>query len=138
MPAAPAALRLSRPMRIRQGRDFARLRVDGRRVTGSCLIANWQVLPGVAHSRLGVITSRKVGPAVTRNRARRLLREAFRLNQHAFANPLDLVLVARAGIVGKSRQQVEQDLLRTLQKAGLLKPVAPPVAPGKDAAKGGL
>jgi ribonuclease P protein component len=125
-------------MRIRQGRDFARLRVEGRRVTGACLIANWQVLLNAGHSRLGVITSRKVGPAVTRNRARRLLREAFRLNQHAFANPLDLVLVARAGIVGKSRQQVEQDFLRTLQKAGLLKPPQAPAGAETSAAKGNV
>lgn len=105
-------------------------------MTGGCFIVNWQVAPGAACSRLGVITSRKVGPAVTRNRARRLLREAFRLNQHNFAHPLELVLVARASIVGKSRQQVEQDLLRTLQKAGLLKPAKPAAATPGDPAKG--
>jgi ribonuclease P protein component len=56
-----------------------------------------------------------------RNRARRLLRESFRLHQHGLAQPVDLVLVARPSIVGKDFAQVERDFLTTLRKAGLLR-----------------
>ena len=89
-------------------------------VTG-CLIANWRRLPASAPTRLGVITSRKIGEAVVRNRARRLLREAFRLHQHDLTPALDLVLVARPSIAGKPFAAVEKDFLTTLRKAGLLK-----------------
>jgi ribonuclease P protein component len=118
---APERLRFSRAARLKQGRDFSRLRQQGERATCGCLIANWQRLPPGSPSRLGVITSSKVGSAVVRNRARRLLRESFRLHQHDLAQPLDLVLVARASIVGKGLAVVEKDFLTTLRKARLLK-----------------
>jgi ribonuclease P protein component len=73
---------------------------------------------------LGVVTSRKVGSAVVRNRARRLLRDVFRHHQNALAAPLDLVLVARPSIAGKPRAQVESDFLAILRGHALLPPPA--------------
>jgi ribonuclease P protein component len=108
-------------MRIKQGRDFARVRQAGERLVLGCLIANWRRLPAGSTSRLGVITSGRIGNALARNRARRLMRESFRLHQHELAQPVDLVLVARPSLVGKRFVQVEKDLLTTLRKAGLLK-----------------
>ena len=117
----PQRLRFGRAARIKQGRDFARVRREGQRLVIGCLVANWRSLPVESPSRLGVITSRKVGGAVVRNRARRLLREAFRVHQHELAHPLDLVLVARPSIAAKGFAQVEQDFLTTLRKARLLR-----------------
>ena len=123
-PVPSAALGLSRGRRIKQGRDFARARTQGKRVVSGCLIANWLVLPAGAPARLGVVTGRKIGAAVARSRARRLLREAFRLNQLRLAQPLDLVLVARPPINGKSFAEVEKDFLAAMQRVGLLKQTA--------------
>ena len=117
----PQRLRFGRAARIKQGRDFARVRQQGERVVLGCLIANWQRLPADSSSRLGVVTSGKLGGAVVRSRARRLLRESYRLHQHDLAGPVDLVLVARASIVGKGLAEVERDFLTTLRKARLLK-----------------
>ena len=123
-PAEPSRLKFGRAMRIKQGRDFFH-RVPGRMVSGwftGCLIANWRKLPAESMPRLGVITSGKIGNAVAkvRNRARRLLREAFRSHQHDLVQPVDLVLVARASIVGKGFAEVEKDFLTTLRRAKLL------------------
>jgi len=108
-------------MRIKQARDFARLRQDGQRSVKGCLIANWRRLTADSTPRLGVVTSSRIGNAVVRNRARRLLREAFRIHQHHLSQPVDLVLVARPSIAGKAFSDVEQDFVSTLGKAGLLK-----------------
>lgn len=120
----PQRLRFARASRIKQGRDFARVRQAGERLAMGCLIANWQRLPADASSRLGVITGRKIGGAVVRNRARRLLRESFRRHQYDLAGPVDLVLVARASIVGRGFADVERDYLATLRRARLLKPAS--------------
>jgi len=120
---SPQRLRFARSARIKLGRDFARVRQAGERLALGCLIANWQRLPAGSASRLGVVTARRIGCAVVRNRARRLLRESFRVHQHDLAAPLDLVLVARPSIVGKGFAAVERDFLSTLRKARLLKPL---------------
>jgi len=118
---SPLRQRLGRAQRIQRSSDFARLRQRGERLALGCLVANWQDLPGGASPRVGVITSRKIGNAVARNRARRLLRESFRRHQHDFARPVDLVLVARNSIAGKGFAEVEKDFLVALKRAKLLK-----------------
>lgn len=119
--ASAPRLALGRTARLKQGRDFLRLRREGRRVVAGCLIANWRRLPAGAPARVGVVVSRKVGGAVLRSRARRLLRETFRLHQRDLAEPVELVLVARPAIAGKKLSDVEKDFLGTLRAVGLLK-----------------
>jgi ribonuclease P protein component len=114
-------LSLGADRRIRCRRDFARVRQSGRRLAYGSLIANWMPLAAESRSRLGVITNRKVGNAVTRNRVRRLLRESFRRHQLDLFIPVDLVLVARPTLAGKSFAEVERVFLDTARKAGLLR-----------------
>jgi ribonuclease P protein component len=112
---------LGRRMRLKQSRDFARVRQEGRRMACGCFIANWRTLPPGSATRLGVITSKKLGNAVVRARARRLLREVFRLHQHDLAQAVELVLVAQRIMVGKGLVVVEDAFLTMLRKAGLFK-----------------
>lgn len=49
------------------------------------------------HPRLGLSVSKKVGNAVTRNRWKRLIREAFRLSRHELPEGLDLVVRPQKG-----------------------------------------
>src|SRR5262245_61778562 len=120
MAEGPQRLGLGRANRLKQGRDFSRVRQQGERLATGCVLANWQQLPPGSASRVGIITSAKLGNAVARNRARRLLRETFRLHQQNLAQPVDLVLVARRSIVGKDFAEVQRDFLTTLRRARLL------------------
>ena len=126
--AIPSAERLcfGRNQHLKQGRDFARVRSEGQRLACGCLLANWQTLPASNPARLGVVVGGRLGNAVVRSRTRRLLREAFRLHQHDLAQPVDLVLVARASIVGKPFAAVEKDFLAAMRRAGLLTAAAYP------------
>jgi ribonuclease P protein component len=110
---------LPRGRRLQRPGEFSRIRAQGRRVVQGCLILNWALATG-AESRLGVVTSRKLGPAVERNRARRLMRECFRRNRVLLNQPVELVLVARKSINGRKRGEVEADFLTGLRRAGLL------------------
>jgi len=113
--------RLGRSARIEQSGEFARIRQQGRRVVVGCLIANWQRLPDGAKPKLGVVTSKKIGGAVQRSRARRLLRESFRQHQYELAQPVEIILIARNSIAGRALAEVEKDYLTALRRAGLLK-----------------
>ena len=96
------------------------MRNDGKRLAHGCLILNWFPAPATG-SRLGVVTAKRVGSAVDRNRARRLLREAFRLHREEVLQPSWLVLVARPSIVRQDFEAVRKDFLEALRRAGLRK-----------------
>ncbi len=119
-PEAPARLRLNRAMRIRQGSDFARLKQQGCRLIRGCLVINWLELPAGSQTRFAVITTRKLGNAVARNRCRRLLRECFRLHQRALRQPVEMVMIARRSLVGRQYDAVEKDFLAAMQDAKLI------------------
>jgi ribonuclease P protein component len=117
-----SSLTFGRDKRLRQSAEFARIKSEGRRLAKGCLLANW-VENGGRHGqplRLGVVTPKSVGPAPDRSRARRLMREAFRLNQQRLKQPLSLVLVARQSIVGNGLAEVERDFLNLMRAARLL------------------
>lgn len=123
-PAGPP-LRFPQARRLQRSWEFERARTEGRRVVKGSLILNWRsnadAVTGEMGTRVGVVTSRRIGNAVARARARRLLREVFRRHQHDFGVPIDLVLVARNSIVGKSYAEVEMDFMAAAKQANLLR-----------------
>jgi ribonuclease P protein component len=117
-----ASLSFGRDKRLRWSGEFAQLKAEGRRLAKGCLIGNWMEKAGGAGEplRLGVITPKSIGGAVERTRARRLLRESFRLHQRELKTPLTLILVARPSIAGKNLRAVEHDYLNLMRQAKLL------------------
>ena len=72
-------------------------------------------------NRVGITTGKKLGHAVVRNRARRRLREVYRLNEHLFKPGFDIVVVARHHCVTADFQKLTNGYLSLAQKAGILK-----------------
>ena len=70
--------------------------------------------------RAGFVTGRKLGGAVQRNRARRLLREAWRALAPRIRGTYEVVVVARPSIEGAQAQAVKSDLETLLTRARVL------------------
>ena len=73
--------------------------------------------------KVGVAAGRTVGTAVYRNRAKRLLREAMRPLLPNITPGLDLILIARPGLVTATLEETRQALLTLLQRAKILIPL---------------
>ncbi len=88
--------------------------------SGRTVIVCFQAQGDGVSGRFGVtVGKRSIAEAVDRVRARRLLREAWRLSRPSLRQDVDMVLVARAGIRGKSAQMVREDFERVCRRAGL-------------------
>ncbi len=118
---------LPKSERLKRGSQFRHAYEHGRKFVGKLFVLYVVDDPPVgpvatepAARAVGVVTSRKIGGAVIRNRARRLLREAYRLNKQKLNNNLQMVMVARSAINGKQRQEVEAELQRLFRAAGIL------------------
>src|SRR5881397_4029481 len=81
--------------RLKLSRDFTRVRTEGRSVRGALLTIGMLRVTDETHFRVGLITSKRIGGAVVRNRVRRRLREIVRRHQHALASGLWFVIIAR-------------------------------------------
>jgi ribonuclease P protein component len=95
---APAG-RLSRAARIRKRPEFLAIQSNGRRITTAHFVLALKLSPEPGGpARLGITASRKIGNAVVRNRAKRLIREAFRATRELWPPGVDVVVLVRRSL----------------------------------------
>ncbi len=110
---------IPRANRLRRSTDLQRVRAEGRFWTHRLLALG--ALPNdLGRVRVGVTASRRVGGAVQRVRARRLMREAVRPKLAHISGGWDLVLIARAPLRNATFYQVDQAVTQLLRRAGLI------------------
>ncbi len=114
---------MQRKFRLTRSEDFKRVRRSGKSYAHPLVVLIVQThdqrsspvdQPRV---KVGVAAGRTVGTAVYRNRAKRLLREAMRSLIPNIASGLDLILIARPGLVTATLEETRQALLTLLQRA---------------------
>ena len=83
--------------RVRKRVEFLRIQDGGLRVSTSrfVLILSASAAPHASEPRLGITASRRVGNAVVRSRAKRLIREAFRATRGLWPAGIDLVVIVK-------------------------------------------
>jgi ribonuclease P protein component len=99
--------------RIRRRADFKQVYGQGARIHGR--YSTIFVLPNnTGAGRLGIAATKKLGDAVRRNRAKRLVREVFRRNK--IAPGLDIVVVPRRELLEASLTALEADYRNILER----------------------
>lgn len=111
--------RLGRRQRLTRSSEVRDAFAQGRSFAGRFMVM-WLRRGPNANLRLAVVSSRSIGGAVARNRARRRLREVFRRNRYRLHGAVDVVLVARRALLGARWQELIDDLMELAGRAGLL------------------
>jgi len=110
---------VKRQFRLTRSIDFERVRSNGKSYAHPLLVLI--VAASQADGpRVGVAAGRSVGGAVQRNRAKRLLREVCRPLIPQLSAGKDIILIARAPILGASLAQVQDALRGLLARAKLM------------------
>ena len=112
---------LPRRIRLHLKRDFQRIIQGGTKYQGKGLVLWCTKTQSSTPARFAVVVSKKLGPAVVRNRTKRLLREVFRQSQTRLQPGVDIVVSPRNSET-LNTVQAAQDALTTLcGKAALFK-----------------
>ena len=104
---------------IKENYEFRRLYQKGASAVGGCMVLYCR-RNRLGRNRLGVTVSVKIGGAVQRNRARRRLREVYRLNSPRLRQGWDIILVARGRTLTASWRELNDTFLRLCRKLDLL------------------
>jgi len=105
---------------LKQNYEFRRLYQKGASAVDRTMVVYCR-RNSLGRSRLGITASVKLGHAVVRNRARRRLREVYRLNADQLAEGWDIILVARSRTVTASFPELNAAFLRLCKKLSLTK-----------------
>ena len=110
---------MKRAVTLKENYEFRRLYQKGASAVSGCMVVYCR-RNKLGHNRLGVTVSVKLGHAVVRNRARRRLREAYRLNSGALKQGYDMILVARGKTLSAGWRELNDTFLRLCRKLDLL------------------
>lgn len=116
------------PKILRDNRDFKAVYSKGKSLGSKYLVFLYRINK-CGYNRRAFLASKKVGNAVERNRARRLMKESFRLiakrkdvliGDSIAGDTYDMIFVARRNILDVGCGEVEKTMLHLLKKSGVL------------------
>ncbi|MBC8570643.1 ribonuclease P protein component [Oscillospiraceae bacterium NSJ-54] len=105
---------------LNENRDFRRLYSRGKSKAGSVLVT-YCMKSRRGYNRIGITTSKKIGNAVQRNRARRVIKEAYRLLEEEVSPSWDICFVARGKTCRVPMGQVKKMMRDQLGAIGAVK-----------------
>lgn len=111
-PASP--VRFTRHERIRSRTEYQQIYERGLKLHGR-LFTLFRLPNSVDVGRLGIAATRKLGGAVARNKAKRLIREVFRRNKPGPG--IDIVVVPRRELLDASLTALEREFRHMLERS---------------------
>jgi ribonuclease P protein component len=100
--------------RIRKKKDFLFIYKKGNRYRGKFFNLIY-LSNDLCFSRIAVIASKKIGNAVTRNKAKRWMRALFRKNKKLLKNSLDIIFISKKEILEASWPGLQKDYSAALE-----------------------
>ena len=110
---------MKRAVTLKENHECRRLYQKGASAVSGCMVVYCRK-NRLGHNRLGITVSVKLGHAVVRNRARRRLREVYRVNSGALKQGYDSILVARGKTVSTGWKELNDTFLRLCRKLELM------------------
>ncbi|MBQ7203429.1 MAG: ribonuclease P protein component [Eubacterium sp.] len=104
---------------LKENKDFRRLYYRGKSIASPCLVT-YAMKSRNKGNRYGITTSKKIGSAVERNRARRVIRAAFAQLEGDIKGDWDFVFVARSKTSKVKMQSVLSDMQSHFEKLGVI------------------
>ncbi len=100
---------------IKKKEDFQKIYKEGKSYSDSNIL----LLVVKGSGRVAFAAGKKLGSAPVRNRAKRLMRECYRVNSDNASNEVDFIMIARNGIIGKKLADVLKSFEKLRKKAGI-------------------
>ena len=113
--ACPLRFFLTKADRILKRPEFIALSESGRRIQNKHFIAIFSPNQ-LGRSRIGITVTKKVGPAVKRNRIKRLVSEYFRLSRHQLAGHWDINIIAKRQTADFSSEKTFRSLTNIVER----------------------
>ena len=110
---------MKRAVTLKENHEFRRLYRKGTSAVDGGMVVYCRKNK-LGNNRLGITASVKLGHAVVRNRARRRLREVYRLNADKLRQGWDIILVARGRTASMPWRDLNETFLRLCRKLDLL------------------
>ena len=105
---------------ITENRIYTRLYGKGKSVVSGTVVVYFRP-NNLKLNRLGLTSTKKIGCAVKRNRARRVIREAYRLLEDKLGVGYDIVIVARTKATSVPMFVVKNDIEKTFRSCGIIR-----------------
>lgn len=118
------SLTFPKAARLNRAAEFQKLKAEGKTFHGKFMVLSLLKQQSEGLSRIGFITSRRVGGAVARNRVRRRLREIVRPDRAALPVGCWLALIARSRAADAAFSELRGEWRLLAVRAGVLAPDA--------------
>ncbi|AIG28926.1 ribonuclease P protein component [Brevibacillus sp. 7WMA2] len=114
---------MHRSHRLRKNEEFQKVFQKGKSAANKQFVIYTLENQGQATFRIGISASKKIGNAVTRNKVKRLLKEAIAAIEDRIKPHLDIIVIVRPGVEEMPLASIQGSLMHALKRAKAIKAV---------------